>query len=308
MALPHAHRYSLTGAALGLGAPLGLLALRWLRAGRPRDGWVGSELRSDALTYGYLAGATSTVFGLFGWALGARGDQLIASAREIGRLRDEFVAVVAHDLRGPVQSLRMQSELLLEQASGSGQVCTDLESVKRMHRAALALQRQVEDLLDAGRIDAQRVSILAQPLSLNELAEEVLARMRPALREHPLELEVIDEPRVCGDPVRLGQVLTNLLENAARYSEAGTPIRVRVEAAPGGATFTVIDRGWGIAPEEVPKLFDRFYQTGRARKKHTGLGLGLYIVKGLVDAHHGRITVDSTPGRGSAFRIWLPAP
>lgn len=116
-----------------------------------------------------------------------------------------------------------------------------------------------------------------------------------------------EPPAVSADPLRLEQVVTNLLENAAKYSDAGTPIRIIIEPSGRGATLSVEDRGPGISPEELPRLFDRYFQTQRARTKRRGLGLGLFITKGLVEAHGGAITVDSVPGAGSTFRVWLPA-
>ena len=102
------------------------------------------------------------------------------------------------------------------------------------------------------------------------------------------------------DPLRLEQMFVNLIENAAKYSRDGAAIRIVVEPAEGGARVTVIDEGIGIAADALPRLFDRFYQVERARaQKRTGVGLGLYITKALVEAHGGRITVESEPGRGS---------
>jgi signal transduction histidine kinase len=112
---------------------------------------------------------------------------------------------------------------------------------------------------------------------------------------------------VLADPARFDQIFTNLLENAAKYSAPASAIRVVIEGADHGVTVTVEDRGPGIAAVELPRLFDRFYQAPRARAQKSGLGLGLYIVKGLVDAQGGRIWVESEPGEGSRFHVWLPA-
>ena len=101
--------------------------------------------------------------------------------------------------------------------------------------------------------------------------------------------------------------MTNLLENAAKYSDEGAAIRILIEPSGCGAALLVEDHGPGIAPEELPRLFDRYFQTQRARAKRRGLGLGLFITKGLVEAHGGTISVESLPGTGSTFRIWLPA-
>ncbi len=103
------------------------------------------------------------------------------------------------------------------------------------------------------------------------------------------------------------RILANLVENAVKYSGPAAPIQIIVEATAAGAVVTVADQGLGIAADELTRLFDRFYQAPRAREKQSGLGLGLYIAKGLVEAQGGRIWVDSDVGQGSRFHVWLPA-
>jgi signal transduction histidine kinase len=286
-----------------LGAPLGLIALR--RFGRGwRDG-LRRQLIREALTYAYVTGSTCFVFASFGWMLGRRADQLVASYRVIDRLREEFTSVIAHDLRSPVNALRLQSRLLLEQAGD--EVRAPRGAIERIDRATSNLAQMIDDLLDASRIEAQRLALDAAPHSLAELAAEVIERQRPALGSHAVELVAHESPRVLVDPHRFAQILTNLLENAAKYSDENRPIRVVVEPGEGGVAVAVEDQGWGIEADDVPRLFDRFYQATRARAKKAGLGLGLYIVEGLMEAHGGRISVASTPGRGSRFVIWFPA-
>ena len=135
-----------------------------------------------------------------------------------------------------------------------------------------------------------------------------MSQIQGALGTHAISVEIAGEPPpVSADPMRIEQILTNLLENSSKYSFEGAPIRIVVAAENDGATLSIEDRGPGIAPEEIPHLFDRYYQTSKARGGSRGLGLGLYITRGLVEAHGGRITVESTPGIGSTFRIWFPA-
>jgi signal transduction histidine kinase len=303
-------RYAYAGALLGFGAPLGYLVLRRLTSGRrlrwPRGG-LAAELKRQRFTYAYLAGATTSVVALFGWALGRRQDLLARSHGELQRLRDEFAAVVAHDLRNPIQVLRLQSELLLEQADDD-QVVAPKSTVERIRRATDGLAQMVEDLLDASRIEADRLSLHSERLALADTVAELVERHRPALGTHPVEVAFdAPSPTVFADPQRLSQIVINLLDNSAKYSDEGKPIRVQVRTAPGGALLAVEDEGWGIAAEDLPRLFDRFYQAKRARARKSGLGLGLYIVKGLVHAHGGRLSVKSQLGRGSRFEIWLPS-
>jgi signal transduction histidine kinase len=302
----HVRRYGWLGALLGLGAPLGYLALRRVTTPGGR-GWVRRELRDRPLTYGYLTGATTAVFALFGAALGRREKQLDAVHERLDQLRDELAAVVAHDLRGPIQTLELQAQVLLRKASG-GTVLATTRELERMHRAAMSLARMVADLLDATRVEAHRLSLEPRSLALPGAVGELVDRMRAQLGDHPIEVVLpASLPEVQADPQRLDQIVANLLENANKYSAPGTPIRVAGEARGDGVVLSVEDRGIGITPQEAARLFDRFYQARRARAAKSGLGLGLYITKGLVDAHGGRIWVESQPGRGSAFHVWLPA-
>jgi signal transduction histidine kinase len=288
-----------------LGAPLGLLVLRRLSGGS-REG-LRHELESSRLTYAYLTGATCAVFGAFGWILGRRADDIVAGHREIDRLREEFASVIAHDLRSPVNALRLQSQLLLAKATAD-EVPMSRRAIERIHHATGDLAQMIDDLLDASRLESQRLVLHPEPRALDELAGEVIERQRPALGSHPVELHARTPARALVDPHRFAQILTNLLDNAAKYSDENRPILVSIEPTVFGVSVRVQDQGWGIAADDLPRLFDRFYQAKRARAKKSGLGLGLYIVKGLVEAQGGRISVASIPGRGSTFTVWFPAP
>jgi signal transduction histidine kinase len=251
--------------------------------------------------------ATPVVFGLFGAVLGWHEERLFAASDHIERLREEFAAVVAHDLRNPVQALMLQLEILLRESQGGHVVVPD-EILQRLRRGGERLGRMVNDLLDATRIEASRLSLRPVRLRPAAAVTALVERIRPTLGEHPVELRVDGAAReVRADPTRLDQILTNLLENAAKYSGEKTPIVVHVGPEDGGVRVAVEDQGPGIAQEELPRLFDRFYQTRHASEKKRGLGLGLYITKGLVEAHGGRVAVESQLGRGSVFTVWLPA-
>jgi signal transduction histidine kinase len=301
-------RYTWSGMVLGLGAPLGLLALRWLVERPPRRRqWLAAQLASQKALYAYLTMSTTIAFGVFGRALGAREDRAIAAHAHLDRLRDEFTAIVAHDLRGPVQALSLQTELLLRHREKGG-VLAPVSAIERIGRATRGIARMIDDLLDASRIEASRLSVEPLPTDLGAAAADLVERLRPTLPDRVIEVVAAgDLPPVLVDPRRLDQILTNLLQNAGKYAAPSTPIHVTIEGDHDGAAVSVSDHGPGIAPDELPHLFERFYQTERARAKRSGLGLGLYITHGLVEAHHGRITVQSVPGEGSTFRVWLPA-
>jgi PAS domain S-box-containing protein len=234
--------------------------------------------------------------------------QDISARKELDRVREEFAAIVAHDLRTPLQSVLMQIDLLLSQATGDAST-VPVTTLQTMKRNGYRLERLTRDLLDASRIDARHVALDQRRIDLPELVTALVNQIQGALGTHAISVEIASEPPpIFADPLRIEQILTNLVENSSKYSADGAPIRIVVAAENDGATLSVEDRGPGIAPEELPHLFDRYYQTRKARGGTRGLGLGLYIARGLVGAHGGRIIVESTPGIGSAFRIWLPGP
>lgn len=234
--------------------------------------------------------------------------QDVTSLVDLARLREEFAAIVAHDLRTPVQAVLLQIEKLLLLASGEA-ASVPVSTLQNMRHSSRRLNRLITDLLDASLIDAHRLRVDARPVNAPELVSSLVEQIRVLLLDHPVQVEIRGQPpRVFADPLRLEQILSNLLENAAKYSEETSPIRLVVEESSGGVAISIHDRGPGIEPEDVPRLFDRYYQSQRARERRTGLGLGLYVAKGLVTAHGGTLGVESTPGVGSVFRFWLPGP
>jgi signal transduction histidine kinase len=222
------------------------------------------------------------------------------------RLREEFSAIIAHDLRNPIAAIGLQVEQMFRRREDDS-IAVPVADLERMRRTVGRVDLMIHDLLDVGRIELGRLLLDRKPLSPREALQKLAEQVAPALGEHPLDIRTTASPTtVFADPLRFDQVMTNLLDNAAKFSKKGAPIRIRVEASEGGATFTISDGGIGIAPEELPMLFDRFYQAKRARERNGGLGLGLYIAKGIVVAHGGRIWVESTVGRGSSFHVWFP--
>jgi PAS domain S-box-containing protein len=228
--------------------------------------------------------------------------------KELERLRAEFASIVAHDLRNPISSILMNAEILLRQAEGRDTIEVRTASLERVRKAAAHLGDMVQDLLDASRIEVDRLTLDRKPLPSRATVEAVVEQVRPTLGEHPVTVATRGEPApILADPVRFGQILTNLLENAAKYSPRNAPIDVSVLPSADGVEVSVKDEGIGIPQDEMPRLFDRFYQTKRAREMKAGLGLGLYIARGLVAAHGGRIWVESEAAHGSVFHVWLPS-
>jgi PAS domain S-box-containing protein len=233
--------------------------------------------------------------------------QDITALKQLQHLRQDFMALVAHDLRTPLQSVLLQIDALMQRAAGEA-ASVPVSALQSMKRNSQRLDRLVRDLLDASQVDSHGIHLDLQKVRLGQLAASIVSQVAGALGTHTATVVVAGEPpAVLADPLRLEQIVINLLENAAKYSDEGMEIRILIEPAGRGAALSVEDHGPGIAPEELPRLFDRYFQTQRARAKRRGLGLGLFITKGLVEAHGGTITVESVPGTGSTFRIWLPA-
>jgi len=233
--------------------------------------------------------------------------QDISALKQLQHLRQDFMAHVAHDLRTPLQSVLMQLDAIMLRAAGEA-ASVPISALQLIKRNSQRLDRLIRDLLDASRIDAHGIHLDRVPVSLPELASSIVSQVEGTLGTHSVLVTTTGEPpSVMADPLRVEQMLTNLLENAAKYSAENTPIGILIEPSGQGATVAVQDRGPGISPEEFPLIFDRYYQSKRARALRRGLGLGLYITKGLVEAHGGTIGVKSTPGAGCTFKIWLPA-
>jgi PAS domain S-box-containing protein len=231
----------------------------------------------------------------------------LSTQKELDRLRAEFAAIVAHDLRNPISAILMNAELVLENAAGRAEVAVPVHHIERIRRSAARLGTLVAEMLDASRIDLGRLSLDPRSVDIAEVVNDILARLAPVIGDRRVELAVEGAPPPAFvDVPRLGQIVMNLIENAARFSPVETPIHVTVRAARSGIELAVTDEGKGISPDEIELLFDRAYQAKHSRETKGGLGLGLYITKGLIEAHGGQIRVESALGHGSTFYVWLP--
>jgi signal transduction histidine kinase len=225
-------------------------------------------------------------------------------------LRRHMMADITHELRTPLSVLRLQIESLED---GIEQPTPEVFSSLN-HEVGL-LGRLVEDLRLISLADAGQLSLNPESLDPQRALEQVALTAVPRARQRGIDLRCAANgtlPAVHADPQRLAQVLGNLVENALRYTPQGGSVTldVRKEAVQGAAwlVFRVSDTGPGIAPENLPHIFDRFYRTDRARARETGgSGLGLAIVERLVTAQGGKVEVSSTPGKGTIFVVWLPA-
>ena len=229
-------------------------------------------------------------------------------ANSLARQQDEqltFLAGVAHDLRNPLSALKMSAALVT-----SGRPIPEERMQKTMalvRRQVARLDRMVGDLLDATRIEAGRFELSLEERDVRELATSVAELYLAGGSSHDLRLHLPEEPVLLScDATRVEQVLHNLVSNALKYSQGGSRVDVIVEREGEEAVLSVVDRGIGISNDELRTLFAPFRRTGRAREKAPGVGLGRSVARRIVEAHGGRIEVESRPGVGSTFRVRLP--
>lgn len=228
--------------------------------------------------------------------------------REAGRRKDEFLATLSHELRNPLAPLRTGLELL-RMANDDPAKVPAYRAI--MERQVDHLVRLVDDLLDVSRITRGSLELKKSRVELNTVVRAALQDIEPAIRTagHTLDVNLPEDPIVLeADPVRLGQVLTNLLNNAAKYTPAGGRIELAVEEQVGGVELCVRDNGCGIPADKLDAVFEMFGQIDRSLESgNRGLGVGLSLVKSLVEMHDGTIEARSEGiGRGSEFRLWLP--
>ena len=217
--------------------------------------------------------------------------------------RDRVLGVVAHDLRNPLNTITMSVELLQHLELEPEQRRRQLDVIAR---SAQRMNRLIQDLLDVARMEAGRLLLERDVLSAGTLVRESVELAAPAAVARGLELsfDVAAAPRILADRHHLLQVLGNLIDNAVKFTPEGGHVSVGVEAAGDEVIFSVRDDGPGIAAEDLSHLFEPFWQA--RRKTISGAGLGLAIAKGIVEAHGGRIGVESSPGDGSTFQFTIP--
>jgi len=219
------------------------------------------------------------------------------------RLR-RFVADASHELRTPLTSIRGYAELFRR---GAASRPDDLaKTMMRIEEAAARMGVLVEDLLLLARIDQGRPLEL-KPVDLSQLAAAAVDDMRAAAPDRPVEFESQGAVTVNGDELRLRQVLANLLENARTHTPPATPVVVRVGIADTDAVIEVSDQGPGMSSDDAARVFERFWRADPSRARESGgSGLGLAIVAAITEAHGGRAEVQTAPGEGATFRVWLP--
>lgn len=237
-------------------------------------------------------------------ALSIESARLYHVAQRATQARDDLLGIVAHDLRNPLNTIQLQANLLSRIAEREHR-CD--KRVAAIDRAVTRMDRLIEDLLDVTRMEAGRLSVEPSGVRVRQIIAESLEAQRPLSSTVALELRLevdSDLPEVWADRDRLLQVFENLIGNALKFTEPGGLIAVGAAPRELDVLFWVRDTGSGIAAEDLPHLFDRFWQARKAGRRSAGLGLP--IVKGIIEAHQGRIWVESTPGRGTTFFFSIP--
>jgi signal transduction histidine kinase len=232
----------------------------------------------------------------------------LAELRDADRRKDEFLATLGHELRNPLSPLLTCVELLKR---GTLENPESEHAVAVMQRQAGHLVRLVDDLLEVSRITRGVIEVQHEPVELSDIVAAAVETSRPVIEasEHRLNVEMADEPLIVrGDSVRLTQVFANLLNNAAKYTDPGGTIDVKLRRAGATAFVTVRDNGIGIDRQNLSSVFDMFTQVSRSdRRTQGGLGIGLTLVRSLVAFHGGSVTAASEgPGHGSTFEVRLP--
>jgi PAS domain S-box-containing protein len=233
--------------------------------------------------------------------------RLFRESQDAIAARDEILAIVAHDLRNPLNTIMMASDLLREQLA-AGDRAADRKHLGMILRNAEHMNRLIGDLLEVKRVETGRLVVEPRPSDLGPMVVEAMEMLYPMAAAASLTLGAAaaeDLPAVRADAVRIQQVLSNLVGNAIKFTPAGGRIEVRAELHGDAAVrISVADTGPGIAADQLPQVFGRFWQGGH--RDRLGVGLGLAICKGIIEAHGGEIWVESVQGEGTTFAFWLP--
>ncbi|MGM0897272.1 MAG: two-component system histidine kinase PnpS [Bacillota bacterium] len=230
----------------------------------------------------------------------------ITELKKLEQVRKDFVANVSHELRTPVTSIKGFSETLLDGAYQDTN--TLLSFLEIIQTESNRLEMLINDLLNLSNMERSAFHIQLEATDMKTVIERAIETVHPKLKEKSISIDLkLDPVMVKGDGNRLIQVIVNLLINAATYSQENTTVSLRLHAEGGQAVVKVKDQGMGIEATEIDRLFERFYRVDRARSRNSGgTGLGLSIVKHIIEAHHGKVEVESEVGVGTTFTVYLP--
>lgn len=276
------------------GRLLGVVALTWREEGRSAD---EATVRTAEVIANQVALALDTA-------------ALVEELSRANRLKDEFLATLSHELRHPLNVIVGYTEILSRDPEAQ-RLPIVRKAAEVIRRSALTQERLVSDLLDLSRLQTGKLAIHRQPLQLASLLADAAETVRAEadLKRIELRVERVEEALVVeADPVRVQQIVWNLLQNAVKFTPEGGRVAARLERAGGEARLVVEDSGQGLEPEFLPELFEMFRQVdARTSRRHGGLGIGLALVRQLAELHGGRVTAESEGlGRGARFTVWLP--
>ncbi|SBT52022.1 two-component system, OmpR family, sensor histidine kinase SenX3 [Micromonospora narathiwatensis] len=266
------------------------------------DNPLGVHLRAMGLGAGYISVEAADV----------------TESHRLARVRRDFVANVSHELKTPIGALQLLAEALVDATEPTGEGASDLSEdmiaarrfAERIQHESTRLGRLVQELLELTRLQGAEPQPAPEPVSLDWVIAEVVDRTRTTATARRVEIAVDGQRGLTayGSDSQLATAVANLVENAINYSGEDTTVRVTARATDEHVEVAVTDQGIGIAPNEVDRIFERFYRADQARSRATGgTGLGLAIVKHIASNHGGRVDVSSTLGGGSTFTLRLPA-
>jgi two-component system, OmpR family, phosphate regulon sensor histidine kinase PhoR len=232
----------------------------------------------------------------------------ITAFKQLDQMKSDFVNMVAHELRSPLVSIRQLQSVLAEGLAGPLQAKQE-DFVRRGIKKIDALLGLINDLLDVAKLEAGRLVQRQVPTDVRKLIEEMTALTAPRAKDQGITLSFSCDnlKPILADPKNIEEILNNLLSNALNYSPEGGEVKISARVLGDFMEIKVADQGIGIPPEEIPRIFEKFYRVKDPKTRQvTGTGLGLSIVKGIVEAHRGSIDVESTLRVGTTFRILLP--
>jgi two-component system phosphate regulon sensor histidine kinase PhoR len=230
----------------------------------------------------------------------------ITDLRRADQTRRDFVANVSHELRTPLTAIRGYVEALMDDAANAGQTRQFLETIDRQ---STRMQRLVTDLLRLARLDARQEHLERAPCDLQQLLGGVVADLALAIETKRQQASVTVDAAaatVIADPAKLHDIIRNLVENAVTYSPEGTAIQIDATRRADAVAITVADCGPGIPPEDLTRVFERFYRVDKSRARPGGTGLGLAIVRHLAELHGGEVTAENRGEGGARFTVTLP--
>ncbi len=232
--------------------------------------------------------------------------ELINSLEEVTKIRDEFISIAGHELKTPLTSMKLQAQMTKKQLSNTEKFTLDRVNrhLDYTNNQIARLNKLVDDMLDISRINTGKMQIMKSKLNLSNLLEELVERFAPQFEAVNCQVQKVITPEIVGnwDSYKLEQVINNLFSNAIRYS-ANKPVQINLIEVGNTAILNVKDEGPGIPPEDIERIFERFE---RVSSSVSGLGLGLYITRQIVELHDGKIRVESELGKGANFILELP--